>query len=143
MEVNKVSGNKKQSTLPSHLSDHNMIYRSFIDTVPYCKFSYAVSNLTSWFNNIFFGFAKFSCEVINKFVFSLSLNATGSDRISLTVLNVTLPYSLDAITCIINKSLGSGQFPTRWITAIVKLLPKNGSVQTVKDLRPLGLLPIL
>lgn len=37
---------------------------------------------------------------------------------------------------IINKSLGSEQFPTYWNTITVKPISKNENVETIKDLRP-------
>lgn len=33
--------------------------------------------------------------------------------------------------------------PTKWKTATIKALQKNSTIETVKDLRPIGLVPIL
>ncbi|KAL0883331.1 hypothetical protein ABMA27_016821 [Loxostege sticticalis] len=56
---------------------------------------------------------------------------------------LTLPFSLGAITAIINRSIADSVFPDSWKVAVVKPLPKTSQPASVGELRPISILPCL
>ncbi|KAJ8714407.1 hypothetical protein PYW07_002632 [Mythimna separata] len=59
------------------------------------------------------------------------------------MLLLTLPTTLQAITDIINRSIESRTFPNLWRRAMVRPIPKTNDPATMKDLRPISILPCL
>lgn len=80
---------------------------------------------------------------VENLIKSIKSNAIGSDGISLSMINRILPYAMNTITRIINLSLSTSTFPTKWKTAIVLPVQKNKDVKTLNDLRPISILPTL
>ncbi|CAG4973526.1 unnamed protein product [Colias eurytheme] len=56
---------------------------------------------------------------------------------------LTLPNSLPTLTRIINTSFQTHTFPHSWRQAIVYPIPKNNHPDSLKDLRPISVLPCL
>lgn len=82
-------------------------------------------------------------EAVLRILRGLRSNAQGSDRISLEMLMLTLPRTLTVITAIINRSIVTSSFPDLWKIAIVRPIPKVSNPTSVRDLRPISLLPCL
>lgn len=59
------------------------------------------------------------------------------------MLKLSLPFILSPLTHVINFSLLSGCFPEAWKRAKVVPLAKKSHVQSLNDLRPISLLPIM
>lgn len=73
----------------------------------------------------------------------LKSNSEGYDHITLKMLLLTIPSSIDIITSLINYSISSCTFPDVWKTAIVRPIPKNNTPNELKDLRPISILPCM
>lgn len=56
---------------------------------------------------------------------------------------MTLPFTLNIITSIVNASIETHVFPDDWKLARVKPIPKSSTVHEFKDLRPISILPVL
>ena len=69
--------------------------------------------------------------------------STGLDTIDTYILKCSLAYILPAVTHIVNLSLNSGIFPSKWKTAKVIPLFKSGDSLNPKNYRPVAMLPIL
>ncbi len=69
--------------------------------------------------------------------------ASGIDKISARLLRIAAPVIAPSITRIINMSLSTGKFPSRWKTAMVTPLYKKGTECDPSDYRPISVLPIL
>lgn len=82
-------------------------------------------------------------EVVLKTIKKLGSNAQGHDGITLDMILLTLPHSLDVITAIVNRSILDSTFPESWKVAIVKPLPKTSQPATFQELRPISILPCL
>lgn len=81
-------------------------------------------------------------NVLN-FLRGLKSNALGSDNISLDMLLMTLPRTLGIITSIINRSISTSTFPNLWKMAVVQPIPKVVNPNSIKDVRPISLLPCI
>ncbi|CAB4035230.1 Hypothetical predicted protein, partial [Paramuricea clavata] len=69
--------------------------------------------------------------------------ASGIDKISARLLRIVAPVIAPSITRIINMSLSTGKFPSRWKTAMVTPLYKKGTECDPSNYRPISVLPIL
>ena len=67
----------------------------------------------------------------------------GSDGIALRFLRDALPVIAPYLTCIVNTSIVTGEFPTTWKHAIITPVYKSGSPDDPCNYRPISLLPIL
>ena len=142
---NTLSSRKHNHDLPSHFTSPDKINEHFLN-VPGNKET-NISYMT------FFEFHRFGEETfainpvgqteILRIIGNLHSNAEGYDKISLCMLNMTLPYSLQAITVMINRSISSSTFPDLWKIALVRPLPKKPNPTVLKDLRPISILPCL
>ena len=65
--------------------------------------------------------------------------AAGIDKISSQLLCIVAPV----VARLINFSFSSGSFPSRWKTAKVSPLYKNGDSRDVQNFRPISVLPVL
>lgn len=90
-----------------------------------------------------FSLAPVSQGEISKCILSLKSDAEGYDGINLRMLLMTLPHTLKTITHIINTSIQTSTFPETWKKAIILPLPKTPIPSTMKDLRPISILPCL
>ncbi|KAL0839927.1 hypothetical protein ABMA28_016543 [Loxostege sticticalis] len=141
-----VPDKRKPSDLPQSLSDPDAMNTHFLD-VPGAN-NITISQLTYYEFHKHYGASGFrlhtvSSELVHKTLLSLKSNAEGCDGLSLDMLKLTLPYSLDAITTIINRSIVDSVFPEDWKVAVVKPLPKTSHPESVGELRPISILPCL
>jgi len=67
----------------------------------------------------------------------------GADGLSYDMILFCLNYIAPVITHLFNWCLRKGVFPTIWKTSLVRPLPKTSKVNSVEELRPICLLPIL
>lgn len=80
---------------------------------------------------------------ITRVIARIRSNAVGADEISLVLLTHFMHYLMPILEHLLNLSLISGVFPSQWKTAIVCPIPKIRSPMTVKDYRPISVLPVL
>lgn len=73
----------------------------------------------------------------------ISSNATGTDKISITLIKKILFAILPVLTSIFNTSLKTGMFPQKWKYALVRPLNKVPSPSQPQDYRPISILPAL
>lgn len=88
-----------------------------------------------------FSLMQISMDDMVRYITEIKTNATGSDKISLKMLILILPYCGPAVLDIINMSITNGSFPNSWKTGIILPLPKTKDPKTLKDLRPICILP--
>jgi hypothetical protein len=69
--------------------------------------------------------------------------STGTDNISARFLKIAAPVIALSIAKIINMSLETAVFPTRWKTANVIPLYKDGERDNVTNYRPISILPVV
>ena len=69
--------------------------------------------------------------------------STGIDNIGAKILKIAAPALAPSITKIINLSLSSGIFPSRWKIAKVTPIFKDGERDDVKNFRPISVLPVM
>jgi hypothetical protein len=103
----------------------------------------AISNIDKLSPLHNFEFATISEFDILKAIKSIKTSACGYDNISIHTLKLTLPYCLTPLVHIINCSLLSGVFPSKWKCALIKPIPKKAKPIVFSDFRPISLLPIL
>ena len=72
-----------------------------------------------------------------------SHKATGIDGISARLLRIGMPAIAPCIARLINLSMSTGKFPTRWKTAKVTPLFKGGALSDPSNYRPISVLPVL
>ncbi|XP_028156407.1 uncharacterized protein LOC114349991 [Ostrinia furnacalis] len=139
--------NKKDACeLPLLFNDPDSINNHFLD-VP-GEDSVTISQLTYYEFHRYNSVTSFSLQTVNsdvvlKTITALKSNAQGCDGVTLDMILLTLPYSLEAITDIVNCSILEGSFPECWKIAVVKPLPKINHPTTVHELRPISILPCL
>ena len=68
-------------------------------------------------------------------------NSSGHDNISLILLKASINYIAKPLTCIINKSLKTGRFPSK--LKVAKIIPifKKDDEHDFNNYRPISLLP--
>ncbi|XP_047990243.1 uncharacterized protein LOC125229445 [Leguminivora glycinivorella] len=135
----------KTNELPTHFNNPCTINKHFLD-LPGTS-GVTLSQLT-YFEFHRFGDSVFSLNTINsnetmKIIRGLKSNAEGADGINLNMIILTLPYTINIITYLINLSIVSSTFPDIWKLAIVNPLPKVSNPSVIKDLRPISILPCL
>lgn len=69
--------------------------------------------------------------------------ATGIDKLSVRILRLALPFIINPITDILNRSITETTFPSQWKTAIVTPIHKGGDSNILSNYRPISVLPIL
>lgn len=135
----------KSVVLPYHLSDPECINNSFLDVPGSNEIS--ISQLTYYEHNRFCNnslkLETITQDKVLKALRLLKSSAKGFDNVNLDMIMLTLPHSLEAITCIINRSITTSTFPELWKIAVVKPIPKTSNPSTFKDLRPISILPCL
>lgn len=129
----------------SHFTDPDALNAYFIDSIPKrqntCK---PLEDLSLWRGDFELRFEKVNGLTVHKIISSgASSGSRGSDGISMRMLYLTLPYSMDAILAIVNGSLSEGIFPDAWKCAIVTPIPKHSNPENYSDLRPINILPAL
>ncbi|XP_026746094.1 uncharacterized protein LOC113507436, partial [Trichoplusia ni] len=131
--------------LPSHFDNPDSINAAFLDVPGSCNGndSLIYSFRSRRHSPSVFSLTETNQETVLKIIRGLESNARGVDGISLDMLTLTLPSTLQAITAIINKSIESCTFPCLWRRAIVCPIPKVNDPVNLKDLRPISILPCL
>ena len=98
-----------------------------------------LQNCRSSYPNIKFRYT--STEEIEKIIKSLKTkNAHGYDEISIKIFKWSAPFISSALTCIFNKSLEFGSFPSRLKYLTVILIFKTGDKLNISNFRPISLL---
>ena len=69
--------------------------------------------------------------------------AAGIDKISARFLRIAAPILAPSIARLINMSFSTGKFPTRWKTANVTPLFKQGAASDPSNYRPISVLPVV
>ena len=69
--------------------------------------------------------------------------ATGTDSISAKLLKMAAPAIAESLTSLFNHSLETGEIPSEWKAACVTPVPKKGDKQSVKNYRPVSVLPVV
>ena len=69
--------------------------------------------------------------------------AAGIDKISARFLRIAAPILAPSIARLINMSFSTGTFPTRWKTANVTPLFKQGAASDPSYYRPISVLPVV
>lgn len=136
------------SSLPNHLINVDSINEHFTKVPLISDEPSTIEILTKYRTEKFlairpFIFIQVPKHTVLKALNSIKSNAAGSDSISLKMLLFVSDYLIDHITYIINACISSSTFPEAWKTAIVLPLPKTACPETLNDLRPISLLPIL
>ena len=138
---------KQKLELPNHgvFRDPDAINKHFMnvpgsDTVPTSSLTHFQSNCTT---DASFELCVCTARDVEKVIQSLKSNATGIDGISLDMLSLMLPDMLGTITAIINRSIETSTYPDLWKEAIIRPLPKSSNPSTLKDLRPISILPCI
>ena len=89
-----------------------------------------------------FLFHPISCRKVREVVQSFPSNkAPGYDKVSMAVIKDALPCILPTLTEIVNRSLMSSVFPSRWKESEVIPLLKEGDPEIATNNRPVSLLP--
>ncbi|KAJ8732388.1 hypothetical protein PYW07_014987 [Mythimna separata] len=131
--------------LPRQFNDPDEINRAFLDVPGQNSLS---TSQVAYFDSNRHGDTNFKLhnvteDEISKIIKSLGSNAKGIDGVSLDMIMLTLPTTLHAITTIVNTSIDTNSFPNSWKCAVVRPLPKTSNPSSVKDLRPVSILPCL
>ena len=85
-----------------------------------------------------------SNEFVENYVLKIPPSkATGVDGISVKLLQAGIKELAPPISKLINMSLTSNQFPSRWKIARVTALFKAGDISDLNNYRPISILPVL
>lgn len=131
--------------IPPQFNDPDLINRNFL-TVPGNPIPSPTHILfyeTHKHDAAVFKIAPVEQTDVSRTISGLKSNAKGYDDITLDMIVMTLPHTLNVITSIINCSIVTSTFPDQWKIASIKPLPKNANPSTLKDLRPISILPCL
>lgn len=90
-----------------------------------------------------FSFTLATDDEILKVIKSIKSNAVGHDDLSRLMIMCILECILPVLTHVINLSLSSGVFPSLWRSAYVIPLPKISNPGSLKDFRPISILPFM
>ena len=103
---------------------------------------YVRSKLTP--NKSAFSLPPITCEFVENYVLKIpSSKATGADGISVKLLLAGVKGLAPSISRLINMSLTSNQFPSRWKIASVTALFQAGEISYLNNHRPISILPVL
>ena len=93
-------------------------------------------------NKSAFSLPPITCEFVENYVLKIpSSKATGADGFSVKLLQAGM--LAPSISRLINMSLTSNQFPSRWKIARVTALFKAGEISDLHNYRPISILPVL
>lgn len=99
-----------------------------------------ISDINQKSSNTSFKFNRVEPEDIIKTAKTLKSNACGIDEISAFFIKLSIQSSARIFAEIVNASLKSGYFPTRWKKARIKPIPKINEPMVASDYRPISLL---
>ena len=96
-------------------------------------------------NSTTFSWKPISPDQVDRIIRELkNSKASGIDNIDTYILKITRPFIVPSVCHILNLSLQSNKFPTKWkIAKIVPLYKGKGSTLEPKNYRPVAILPIL
>ena len=118
-----------RSTLPQVPSDPSKL-QDFVRSRKSPDTSYVIPSITS-------------AQVLTLLQKLSPRKAAGIDKISSQLLRIAAPVIAPVVARLINFSFSSGSFPSRWKTAKVSPLYKNGDSRDVQNFRPISVLPVL
>lgn len=124
---------KNDNLLPSHFDNADEINNHFLNvpgstTVPISVLTFFEFHL---YTDKVFSLQPVRVDTVGKIINRLKSNAEGSDGITLNMILMTLPWSLEAITEIVNRSISTSTFPDAHKVAIVRPLPKVNNPNVV------------
>lgn len=125
-------------TINEHFSSTVILDKSSVDPYISNKYDHSLDTLSSSFK-----FDSIHKHEVLKHFQTIKSNASGADKLSLKMLHIIFDLILDQITFIINHCLSLSTFPEVWKESIVIPLPKVSNPESLNDLRPISLLPIL
>ena len=95
-------------------------------------------------NKSAFSLPPITCEFVENYVLKIpSSKATGADGISVNLPQAGIKELAPSVSKLINMSLTSNQFPSRWKIARVTALFKAGDISDVNNYRAISILPVL
>jgi hypothetical protein len=111
--------------------------------------SSAVNNITR--NNLVFELHEVSTDQISRLIDKLSickavvcgLVASGLDNISVRLLKLSAPTTINSLVYIINLVICKGIIPADWKSARVSAVHKNDSKLDLNNYRPISVLPVI
>lgn len=112
-------------------------------------FSSASSQLSGFWPSDFhdepnqFSFVPLSPEEVSLAIGKIKSSAVGVDDISIRFIRLLEPFLLGPLTHLFNHLITSSSFPALWKCAVVVPVPKVPSPSSVKDFRPISLLPAI
>lgn len=145
LKNNILPNSNDNDILPDHLSNPNDINENFLN-VPAANTIHPSE--MNYYENHKFSDSVFSLHTVDeseiaKHILSIKSNAQGYDGITIDMVLLTLPQTLNVITAIINNSIITAQFPASWKIGLITPIPKIPNPTTMKDLRPISILPCL
>ena len=91
-----------------------------------------------------FKFKQVSASLVEKYLQTLKIKkSTGLDNIPAKLLKDSAKYIANPLCFLINLSLKTGTFPTKWKSAKVLAIYKSGSQSDLGNYRPISILPTL
>ncbi|XP_053698994.1 uncharacterized protein LOC128745964 [Sabethes cyaneus] len=73
----------------------------------------------------------------------ISSNAIGSDDLPISFVKMLSPFILPLLKHIFNAIIACKVFPSSWKKAVVTPIPKSNNITTLKDFRPISVLPAI
>lgn len=147
-ELNKMNiyNKKSKAEIPEKLCNANAINTYFIDSLP--KVDGDIEKTKEYYENQTvvnntFRFKEVDEITVLNHLSSIKSRAAGSDGIEIEFIKLCCPYLLPYLTHIINFCIKKSVFPLAWKIANVTPVPKVANPETVKDLRPINILPVL
>lgn len=86
-----------------------------------------------------FEFKKLDCDDVKKGIMRLTSSSKGPDSFDIKTYKILLPYFLESITDLFNRSLSSEYFPSIWKQSYVLPIPKIRTPTGFSDYRPISL----
>ena len=106
------------------------------------KTNSAVNNINC--NNLVFELHEVSTVQISRLIDKLSIcKASGLDNISVRLLKLSAPTTINSLAYIINLVICKGIIPADWKSARVSAIHKNDSKLDLNNYRPISVLPVI
>ena len=145
--MNVYNKSKNSFNMPTFIKDPNIINQSFLDLVKNVAPPADNSLINKYSSNCVsasrFSFSPVSDDDISNVIRQIKSNAIGFDGLSLEMIKLCCPVIVPFLAHIFNCCLVESLFPDQWKTALILPLPKVTDVQSVTDLRPISLLPVV
>lgn len=136
---------KKNSDLPSNLSNVTDINDHFLQSVPDIPPDQDLISFYSSRDNSSipraFSFTPITELQVLEIIKSIKSKAVGYDGINIATIHLCVPHILPHITHIINYCLKYSVFPDQWKKALVIPLPKIPNPISLNNIRPISILP--